>query len=245
MSAAVVVCLDRNKLVEQESGPPLTHFYEEEAVRCVASWRRAARWKGPVYAVQYKGREVSDRTAGALHGLGADITTMPLPPVKRPFMEVVYALQSAEAGDFLGEDRILYSDLDVTMKAPPPPEFLKPGQTMLYYYRSKDERGSSPEFAHRMGRAAALGFRCHNTYFQAFDRGRGFQKAVRLAASSPEYGEFFRENVYYAPTDDDYFFEEGAYDYVCMRRGAEFGVEDLPCPGGFFEHVHAHRQVLG
>ena len=31
MNAAVVICLDRNKLVEQESGPPVQYFYEVEA----------------------------------------------------------------------------------------------------------------------------------------------------------------------------------------------------------------------
>lgn len=60
MSAAVVICLDRNKLVEQEHGPPLTHFYEAEAVECVKAWRENAEWAEKIYAVQYEGREVSD-----------------------------------------------------------------------------------------------------------------------------------------------------------------------------------------
>lgn len=62
MSAAVVLCLDRNKLVEQEQGPPAWTFYEAEAVRCVRSWRKRARWDGAIYAVQYEGRTVAKAT---------------------------------------------------------------------------------------------------------------------------------------------------------------------------------------
>lgn len=51
MSAAVVICLDRNKLVEQESGPPSMHFYEIEAVNCVKAWRENAKWTDEIYAV--------------------------------------------------------------------------------------------------------------------------------------------------------------------------------------------------
>ena len=55
---------------------------------------------------------------------------------------------------------------------------------------------------------------------------------------------FFRKNVYYMPTDDDYFFEEGAYDFVCMRDAGKFGVLDMPCPGNFFEHRHITAETL-
>jgi len=46
------------------------------------------------------------------------------------------------------------------------------------------------------------------------------------------------------PTDDDYFFEEGAYDFVCMRDAGKFGVLDMPCPGNFFEHRHITAETL-
>ena len=51
MSAAGVICLDRNKLVEQEVGPPAMHFYEIEAVDCVRSWRENAKWTEKICAV--------------------------------------------------------------------------------------------------------------------------------------------------------------------------------------------------
>ena len=51
MNAAVVICLDRNKLVEQESGPPVPYFYEVEAVNCVRAWRENAKWQDRICAI--------------------------------------------------------------------------------------------------------------------------------------------------------------------------------------------------
>ena len=51
MNAAVVICLDRNKLVEQESGPPAPYFYEVEAVNCVRAWRENAKWQDRICAI--------------------------------------------------------------------------------------------------------------------------------------------------------------------------------------------------
>lgn len=115
MSAAVLICLDRNKLVEQEFGPPIPYFYEIEAVNCVKAWRENAKWQDKICAVQYEGREVSGKTAEALTCAGVEIVTMRLPEIKKSFMEVVYALCAAEAGEICNADRILYSDLDVVM----------------------------------------------------------------------------------------------------------------------------------
>lgn len=245
MDASVVMCLDRNRLVDQDDAPPVMYMYEAEAVSCARSWRSAAKWKQGMYAVQYRGREVSPRTEAALRALDVQVVTLDMPPVRRRFMEVVYMLARAEEGMF-GGDRIFYSDLDVVVKAEVPWSFFVPRTTCLYFYgpRALDARGDSPEFAYRLEQGGRLGFACHNTYFQAFDVGGGFQRAVYDAASSDDYLRFFDGHVYYAPKDDDYFFEEGAYDYVCMRRGREFGVKDFPCPAGFFDHVHAHRRVL-
>jgi hypothetical protein len=245
MDASVVMCLDRNKLVDQDGAPPAMYMYEAEAVSCAESWRTAARWKGGVYAVQYRGREVSEKTEKQLRALGVDVVTLEMPPVRRAFMEVVYALAQAEKGVF-GGGRIFYSDLDVVMKGEVPSCFFWPGTVALYYYRQDalDRRRDPPEFAYRLDQGAARGFLCHNTYFQAFDAGGGFQQAVYDAASTDGYARFFRDCVYYAPKDDDYFFEEGAYDYVCARRGSEFAVKDFPCPASFFDHVHAHRRIL-
>lgn len=173
MSAAVVICLDRNKLVEQESGPPLTHFYEVEAVDCVRAWRENAKWNDEIYAIQYEKREVSDKTVEALSRFGVKIVTMRLPEIRRSFMEVVYMLRAAEAGEICNVDRILYSDLDVVMQKSVPAEFLKPGHTVLYHYPtgSAEPERDSPEFVYRMNRCRSLGIFCHNTYFQAFDKG--------------------------------------------------------------------------
>ena len=173
MNAAVVICLDRNKLVEQESGPPVPYFYEVEAVNCVRAWRENAKWQDRICAVQYEGRDVSDKTAAALEQAGVEIFTMQLPHIRRPFMEVVYALRAAEIGEICQADRILYSDLDVVMQKPVPAEFLKSGRTILYHYpagSAKPERDSL-EFIYRMNRCRSLGIFCHNTYFQAFDKG--------------------------------------------------------------------------
>ena len=57
--------------------------------------------------------------------------------------------------------------------------------------------------------------------------------------------EFFENNVYYRPTDDDYFFEEGLYDYLCFTRGNEFDIVEFECPSDFFDHMHAHRRLSG
>ena len=115
MNAAVVICLDRNKLVEQESGPSTPYFYEVEAVNCVKAWRENAKWQDRICAVQYEEREVSDKTVAALEHAGVEIYTMRLPHIRKPFMEVVYALRAAEIGEICQADRILYSDLDVVM----------------------------------------------------------------------------------------------------------------------------------
>ena len=173
MNATVVICLDRNKLVEQESGPPVPYFYEVEAVNCVRAWRENAKWQGRICAVQYEDREVSGKTAAALEQAGAEIFTMRLPHIRKPFMEVVYALRAAEAGEICNADRILYSDLDAVMQKPVPAEFLKPGSTVLYHYPtgSAEPERDSPEFVYRMNRCRSLGVLCHNTYFQAFDKG--------------------------------------------------------------------------
>ena len=88
-------------------------------------------------------------------------------------MEVVYALSLAEAGEISGADRLIYSDLDIVMRKPLPSEFLSPGRAVLYHYSkesAKPER-DSPEFVYRMDMCSSLGIFCHNTYFQAFDRG--------------------------------------------------------------------------
>jgi len=243
MSSALVICLDRNKLVEQEHGPPLTHLYEVEAVTCVKSWRENAAWSGNIYAVQYSGREISDGTARRLLDLGTEIVTMDLPPIGRPFMDVVYALAQAEAGVFVKQDRILYSDLDIRMKKSVPEAFLLPGSVMLYVYPQNRVRpeADSPEFVYRMRRGAQNGIPCHNTYFQAFDLGGNFQNTVYKTAFDPLYADFFRDNVYFEQTDDDYFFEEGLYDYVCSVKKTGFNVIDLECPADFFVHEHAHR----
>ena len=55
------------------------------------------------------------------------------------------------------------------------------------------------------------------------------------AARSPEYAKFFSDNVYFAPKDDDYFFEEGAYDFVCATQAERFRVLDLPCLDSILE----------
>ena len=176
MSAAVVICLDRNKLVEQESGPPMTYFYEVEAINCARAWRENAKWTEKICAVQYEGREVSNETTIALQSMGVDVRTMRLPSIKRPFMEVVYALSVAESGKMAVGDRILYSDLDVIMQKPVPAWFLEPGGVILYHYpagSAKPERDSL-EFVFRMNRCRLLKMPCHNTYFQAFDVGGTF-----------------------------------------------------------------------
>ena len=167
MNATVVICLDRNKLVEQESGPPVQYFYEVEAVDCVRAWRENAKWNGWIYAIQYEEREVSDKTVETLSRFGVKIVTMRLPEIRRSFMEVVYMLRAAEAGEICNADRILYSDLDVVMQKPVPAEFLKLGSTVLYHYPmgSAEQERDSPEFVYRMNRCRSLGIFCHNTYF--------------------------------------------------------------------------------
>jgi len=114
MNAAVMLCLDRNKLVEQESGPPVKVFYEAEAIRCVQSWRENARWDGKIYAAQYRSREVSGKTEKALSDLGVEIIVLPGLESRRNFMDVVQALVWAESGG-VRENRIVYSDLDLYM----------------------------------------------------------------------------------------------------------------------------------
>jgi len=69
------------------------------------------------------------------------------------------------------------------------------------------------------------------------------QTAFDLAQSA-EYKAFFESNVYYRPTDDDYFFEEGLYDYMCFTGVGKFKVIDVECPSDFFDHVHAHSSLL-
>ena len=114
-----------------------------------------------------------DKTAVALEQAGTEIFTMRLPHIRKPFMEVVYALRAAEAGEICNADRILYSDLDVVMQKPVPVEFLKPGHTVLYHYPtgSAEPDRDSPEVVYRMNRCRNRGTVWHNTYFQAFDKG--------------------------------------------------------------------------
>lgn len=105
------------------------------------------------------------------------VATLGFSAPKRSFMDVVQALAWAESGG-IAEDRIVYSDLDVAMTSNLPAEFMEAGTVVLYHYVSEDQRGNSPEFSYRMARGRERGYLCHNTYFQAFDRGCGFQGAV-------------------------------------------------------------------
>ena len=246
MNSAVVICLDKNKFVEQEFGPPIKYFYESEAIACVKSWRNAAQWNNSIYAIEYIGREVSDFTKKQLNNLGVKIISLPFPDIKYKFMEVVYALKSIETENIINEDRIFYSDLDIIMQQPVPKNFFDPTNIVLYYYdfNKLNYVMDSKEFIYRLTNGNRLNIKCHNTYFQVFNKNGNFQQTVFNISKTEEYIKFFNDYIYYKPLEDDYFFEEGLYDYVCLNYKNKFNILDIECPANFFKHIHAHKQYL-
>lgn len=246
MSSAVVICLDRNKFVEQESGYPIKYFYETEAITCVKSWRENAKWQDNIYAIEYIDREVSEQTRSELKKLDVNIINLNLPNIEHPFMEVVYALTQVENEKFIKEDRIFYSDLDIIMQQPVPLDFFNLNNTILYYYDFNNINilKDSKEFIYRLNCGNKLNMKCHNTYFQVFTKNNNFQQTVYNISQTQEYQNFFEKNIYYQLTDDDYFFEEGAYDYTCLKYQNNFNIIDLKCPSTLFKHIHAHKQYL-
>lgn len=112
------------------------------------------------------------------------------------------------------------------------------GRIIIGEYTESDRM--TLELAHRFKRVSGFGCPVHNTYLMAYDKKLGFFQNLEKMPESEEYRSFFNENIKYK--DDDYFFEEGMYDFNYIRSGGKFGFEyglwDSGRISGIFQHRH-------
>lgn len=144
----------------------------------------------------------------------------------------------AERAQFIPEQFLIYADLDMVLKSEPRFGNLY-GHFIIGEYTESDKM--TPELAYRFKRMSGFGCPVHNTYLMAYDKKLGFFHNLEKMPESEEYRSFFDENIKYK--DDDYFFEEGMYDFNYIRNGGKFGFEYSTWDSNRISDIFQHRHM--
>lgn len=219
---ALILTLDANKKLPKEDGTFGNFLYEEEAVECVRSWRTNAGWLKDIkiYALCSTMTPPSQKTISKLHEYGVDYHYSYLDignEHPRQFLNTIYT--QYYFSQRIPETIYIHIDLDMYVKAPLPAEWFDQSKQHIVFCRyTKNGSKSSKELEYRYNNINSL-FRgeCHNTYMIIANKNTGIASLLYRLAFTDMYKKFFEHYIYYRFTDDDYFFEEGLYDYAYIN----------------------------
>lgn len=151
-NTALILCLDQNRKIIREDGGIGMVYYEDEAVRCVESWRKNGGGYSdiPIYLFNFK----KDLNPALIrYFLGVEGTTVvdayklyPENLDRRLFVNTMLAQTVAEQAHFIPEEFLIYTDLDMILMSEPRFGNLD-GHVIIGEYRGSDKM--TPELAYR------------------------------------------------------------------------------------------------
>ena len=212
---ALILCIERNKAYITEDLRKDYKFYEYEAIKCVTSWRNNAGWLKdiPIYCLCCTKNKPSIKTIEELRKLNVTYIEDYNPDIdnsKYLFLNAVYT--QYYFSKLLKNYKLIYLDLDIYIQNPFPKDFIDSELVSIAYY---DKQPLKPdEFVYRYNNLDI----CFNTYFMIFNANDKFIDTHYQLISDFNYNQFFKDKIYYKQTDDDYFFEEGLFDYVYLNN---------------------------
>lgn len=243
-NTALVLCLDQNrKIIREDSGIGVV-YYEYEAMKCVDSWREHGGPYAdiPIYLFNFR-KDLNPELIRYFLGLTGvfvvDAYKIYPEDVERPlFVNTLLAQSLAERLQFIREDFLVYTDLDMNLSDKP---YLENLDNRVKIGEYTNTAGMTPELAYRFESMSKMNSPVHNTYFMAYDKRIGFFQKLEILLNGKDYRKFFTENIKYE--DDDYFFEEGLYDFNYIINGKDFGFRYDVVGQDVLDEVFEHRHM--
>lgn len=220
---ALVTPLECNKRSVDSFGVEHLRFFEEEAIRCMKSWRKNGGWLKDIkiYALNATRAKVQKKTIGALEDLGVvciddycpETDTFSSPFLNEPFCGMYF-----EATKPCKEKILVKTDLDMQLLKPIPEELFETAKSKVVIGQydeesSKDQRGvlfKKSKFK--------LPF---DTNFIISSRDSGFYQRYFDACQSKELLASEEWSRLKAESGSSYYIEEFAIDWLASQRDFE------------------------
>ena len=240
MDICLAIDLDQNKKIPAEGSGFDNRYYEQEAIKCVLSWRKNAGWLKDIhiYGMIDDDIDLHRTTYSNLESFGVEIKKMKYKPQQK-FMNTVHSQMMLEEDAVHGY--IIHIDLDLYAVKELPREWFCQ-KVVLARYSEDCLKNNSPEFMHRWHNVKT----CHNTFFTINFAKSGFFKTAMDLSQSNEYKQFFKDKIMH--NNDWYFFEEGIFDYIDESKA--YPSEKTLCldssmiDGVYFQHRHLTLQDI-
>lgn len=238
----IVVCVDRNKKYVTSTDSIAYRWYEHEAVSCV----RCIRQNGGVLSQAdilcvLASDSIQQKTLQRLKDCSARCVQLGCKPdYSHQFLVALQAQATALQNST--RDFFICLDADMQMKAPFSQYQLQllDGHVSIAEYDSRQMLSQTDELKYRFNNLQKNNGKCFNTYFVAFNRENAICDKLLALAGSKEYERYFNDRIYYY--GDDYFYEEGLYDYLYLHdddaKMKIRSVDSFTLERDFFLHKH-------
>lgn len=200
---ALILCLDENK----------ENKYEYECLYCVKHWRNLNHFLNDIDIIIYieKNANISHNTILKLKKFKNIIFKtyeFKLPYLCLNTLYCQYLFEKYEVNYDIG----IYIDLDLYIQNDIPKKYLLTDKTMFCIYNLNIISNNDLTYNYRIKNMAILNTYAFNTFFIInFVKHKIFQKLYSIMMSD-DYLDFFKKYIIF--NNDDFYFEEGIYDYA-------------------------------